>query len=259
MTAERRLDRLEGGLPPKEGTLLWLQEAHAYGSLVGYCAWLVDRPLAEAPLVRLHEHAVREVRRRLKGLPYEQRAEAEEQADRDVAFLFEVVMVLNVEAEKLVREGGLRYGLLFWEMRAISAEEAPRQRHVAPDPVWGSIVEHWASWAAAVSGLLTDLRVGDEARTRLERRYLDGHVSLFPDLVERWGRLREAVEGLAVLAVLHGAEAPEAGPDPDGVVAAVEDLLRWARARALDIVGDRDDATAIIGRWLRDDQAARMT
>ena len=149
--------------------------------------------------------------------------------------------------------GGLRYGMLFWEMRAISAEEGPRQGHGAPDPVWGSIAERWTRWHAAVSGLLTDLRVADEARTVLERRYLDGRVTLFPDLVERWGRLREAVESLAVLAALHGAEVPEAGPQPDRVAAAVEDLLRWARARALDIVGDRDEATAIIDRWLRGD------
>ena len=255
MTTDRRLDHLEGGLPPREGTLLWLSEAQQHGSLPAYCGWLVDRPLAEAPLVRLHEQAVTEVRRVMRGEPLERRYEGEEQADRDVAFLFEVVMLLNVEAEKLVREGGLRYGMLFWEMRAISAEGGPRQRPAAPDPVWGSIAERWTRWHAAVSGLLDDLRVSDEARTLLERRYLDGRVTLFPDLVARWSQLREAVADLAVLAVLHGAVVPEAGSHPDRVAAAVEDLLRWARARALDIVGNRDEAMAIIDRWLRGDES----
>jgi hypothetical protein len=252
MTTERRLDHLEEGLPPKEGTLLWLAEAHQHGSLLAYSGWLVDRPLTEAPLVRLDDQAIREVRRRLKGLPCEQLAEAEEQADRDVAFLFELVMMLNGEADKLVREGGLRYGMLFWEMRAIGAEERPRNAHPVPDPVWGSTAERWRLWSAGVSGLLTALRVGDEARTVLERRYLDGRVTLFPDIIERWGRLQEAVESLAVVAGLRAGEMPQVGPPPDRVAAAVEHLLRWARARALDIVGDRDDATAIIGRWLRD-------
>ena len=95
MTTGRRLHHLEDGLPPKEAVLLWLTEAHAHGSSVAYAAWLVDRPFAESPLVRLHEQAVHEVRRRLAGGSVWQRLDAEEQADLDIAFLFELVMTLE--------------------------------------------------------------------------------------------------------------------------------------------------------------------
>jgi hypothetical protein len=50
MTAHGRLDHLEGGLPPKEATLAWLEEAHSHGSLVAYTAWLVDASFEDAPL-----------------------------------------------------------------------------------------------------------------------------------------------------------------------------------------------------------------
>jgi hypothetical protein len=36
MTAHRRLAKLEGALSPKAATLLWLAEAHRFGSLPAY-------------------------------------------------------------------------------------------------------------------------------------------------------------------------------------------------------------------------------
>ena len=67
MTTERRLDRLEAGLSPKEANLLWLGEAHEHGSLPAYCRWLMDRPLGAAPLPRLDHQALDTVRGRLRG------------------------------------------------------------------------------------------------------------------------------------------------------------------------------------------------
>ena len=76
MTTERRLDHLEAGLPPKEGMLLWLAEAHEHGSLPAYCGWLRDRPLAEAPLARIGDRAIDEVRGRLRKASPEQLSDA---------------------------------------------------------------------------------------------------------------------------------------------------------------------------------------
>lgn len=264
---ERRLDRLEGGLPPKEATLLWLEEAHRFGSLVAYCGWLVDRPLAEAPLVRIPEQAKAAVRRAMAGEPKEHIWEAEHQVERDVAFLFEVVVRLNAAAEETVRLGGLRYGLLWWQQRALS-HEAAYEDDGLPETS-GRMAERLTGWREAVSTLLLDLYIEAEARRIVEARFLDGHPVLFPDTVERWDRLREAVEDLAGLAEALSRLGPERsglGPvvttriDLDALRAVAhlhaageaERLTDIIRAEALDIMGDTAGAAAMIAPHLRE-------
>jgi len=70
----------------------------------------MDRPFAESPLVRFHEQAVREVRRRLAGASVWRRLDAEEQADLDIAFLFELVMTLGSHHPKIIS----RIDVLSW-------------------------------------------------------------------------------------------------------------------------------------------------
>ncbi len=231
MTAERRMDRMEGGLPPKEATLLWLHDAHAHGSLVEYCVWLAGRPLAEAPLERIRGQALTAVRQAMRGVPYEQVFEVESQTLRDAAFLFQLPMRINATAEDTLRIDGLRFGMLSWEMRAISAEG-----HVDPGP---TIAERWARWHANVATLRSELSTKDGAFNLLEGRYLDGHITLFPDTVERWERIREAVEDLARLDGTAGAEGPPPSPDPEAVGAEAERITAEVRAHALDILGAR--------------------
>ncbi len=243
MTTELRLDHLEGGLPPKEATLLWLQEAHAHGSLVDYCRWLVDRPLADAPLVRIREQALTAVRQAMRGVPYEQVFEVESQTLRDAAFLFQLPMRINATAEDTLRIDGLRYGMLSWEMRAISAEG-----HVDPGP---TIAERWARWHANVATLRSELSTKDGAFNLLEGRYLDGHITLFPDAVERWERLREAVEDLGSIggpAIAEG-QLPSSSPEAFGTEA--ERITDEVRAHALDILGDIAGSAAIFAPGLR--------
>ena len=254
MTTGRRLDHLEEGLPPKAGVLLWLEEAHAHGSLTAYCGWLVDRPTAEAPLARLRDQALDEVRGRLRNASPEQSSDAAQQAERDVAFLVELVLVLNTSAEEMLQFAGLRCGMLHWERRAISAEA----RDEGPDPhaARQSIAARWARWGAAVSALRLDLHVHEEARGLLEARYLDGHLALFPETLERWARLREAVDALASHDGSDTVGVPGPDPDPERVAVEAERLVGWARARALDILGDLVGATTIVGRWLGDDDPA---
>src|SRR5664280_737941 len=47
---------------------------------------------------------------------------ATRQAVRDVVFLLELVIRLNVAAAETIRVEGLRYAALWWEARAITAE-----------------------------------------------------------------------------------------------------------------------------------------
>ena len=251
MTTGRRLDHLEEGLPPKEGVLLWLEEAHEHGSLPAYCAWLRDRPLAEAPLARLGDQALDEVRRRLRNASPEQLSVAVWQAERDVAFLVELEIVLNTTAEEALQLGGLRYLVLHWEMRAFSAEA--RDESPDLDAARLTSAERWARWRAAVAALHLDLHVHEEARGLLEARYLGGRAALFPDTSERWERLREAIDALASLEGSNTVAVPGPDPDPDRVAVEAERLTGWAQARALDILGDLVGATTIVGRWLEDD------
>ena len=231
--------------------LLWLTGAHEHGSLPAYCGWLRDRPLAEAPLARLGDQAIDEVRRRLRNATPEQSCAAAQQAERDFAFLVELVLVLSTTAEEMLQLAGLRYGMLFWERRAISAEA----RDESPDPhvARQSNAERWARWRAAVTALRLDLHVHEEARGLLEARYLDGHPALFPDTSERWDRLREAVDALASHDGSDTVGVPGPAPAPDEVAVEAERLVGWARARALDILGDLVGATTIVGRWLQEE------
>ncbi len=71
MTAERILAKLEGALSPKAATLLWLAEAHQFGSLPAYVGWLLDQPVEAAPLWRVPEQAETVIRAAMRGEPRE--------------------------------------------------------------------------------------------------------------------------------------------------------------------------------------------
>lgn len=201
--------------------------------------------------MRFHEQTIREVRRRVNGSPLEQRIEAEEQADRDAAFLFALVTALDATAGEMVRLGGLRYEMLFWEMRAISAEARDG------DPAGGDprlpTTERWSRWRAVVAALRMDLHVQEQAHGLLQGPYLKGRVALFPETVARRERLVEAVEDLAWCGRIIGAAIPGMEPavDPDPVALEAERLIETVQARALDILGDVDGSAAILTPHVR--------
>ena len=103
MAATRRLAKVEGSLSALATTLLWLEEAHAFGSLPAYVAWLIDQPIAAAPLVRVAEAAEDAVIRAMPRKSEEARAPAIRTAVRDAAFRVELVIGLNRAAQELSR------------------------------------------------------------------------------------------------------------------------------------------------------------
>ena len=266
MTAERRLTRLEGALPPKAATLLWLAEAHQFGSLPAYVDWLIDQPISAAPLERVPKQAETAVRSVMRGEPREAVDQAVRQAVRDGVFLVELLIRLNLAAEETVRIEGLRYAALFWEMRALTAE-AELERGTdglgGRRPVGG----RWGTWRAAISAWLTRLYAAEEARLLLERRYLDSRGVLFPDLGRDWERLRESAARLAalgdVLPALRDGRSRRTGPQhvsarradvADRAAAQAAFLADTAREAALDLLGDTAGAMAIAERRLRSEQ-----
>jgi len=277
VTAERRLAKLEGALSPKAATLLWLEEAQQFPSLPAYVDWLIEQPISAAPLERVPAQARAAAVEALRGQPRAAVREAAHQAIRDAIFLVELVLRLNSVAEETVRIEGLRYAALFWEMRALAAEAELARGREHPDADH-TIAERWQAWREGSTGLAAGLFLKEEARALLERRYLEGTPTLFPDLAADWLRLCEQAERLAGLgdlvdvtaATVDGARrrrgrapgrpqidlhqlraaALEGAPDE------AASLVDAARAAALDALGDTDGVAAIAERRLRAERGA---
>jgi hypothetical protein len=268
MTAERRLAKLESALSPKAATLLWLEEAHQFRSLPAYVAWLIDQPISVAPLERVPVQARAATVEAMRGQPREAVREAAHRAVRNAIFGVELVLKLNVAAEEAMRLSRLRYAALFWEMRAISAE-AQLETAGPSRAKDGRRTPRWAAWQAAVGSLIGSLYAAEEARARLERRYLEGTSTLFHDLAADWQALREKGEQLAGLGDLECVTAGRVEGGRRRRRRAEIDLRRLraaalyhapeeaaalvdaARAAALDALGDTAGAATIAERRLR--------
>jgi hypothetical protein len=268
MTLKRRLMVLECALSPRMATLLWLHEAHAFGSLPAYLGWLVDQPRSAFPLNRVPALVAIATRAASKGRPPESVDEAVRAAVRDAMFLVHLVLEINSAAEETTCRERLRYVAVSYEMKAICLE----QELTSFEPAAGGAdyAERWADALARARTWLTELYVSEEARTLLERRYLDGQPSLFPDLASEWTSLLEDAEALVEL--VHkvdldepvGGRRPSRRAQPEGLdpeplrasaleraEAAAARLVNAAGAGALDALGDRQGAIAIARRALR--------
>ena len=59
MTLAKRLCELEDhGLTPQEAMILWMREAHGFGSYERYARWLIDQPDYVYPLIRMPAQVV---------------------------------------------------------------------------------------------------------------------------------------------------------------------------------------------------------
>jgi hypothetical protein len=267
MTLKQRVDGLEGRLSPRAATLLWLTEAHAFGSSSRYTAWLVDQPSSAYPLNRVPYQAKAAAAAGTKGLPAELTEEATRKAVRDALFLVNLIFAINLQAEEATRFEGLRSVALSEGMGAITlgAELATY------DPIAGGTghAQRWADWLATARSWLSHLYVAEDARVLLERRYLDGRPSLFPELASEWASVLECAEALVGLAHRLSVDEPARsrgsmrmarpkGLDlaalraaaQEGVEAEAARLVDAARADTLCAMGDFSGAAAIVKKSL---------
>lgn len=273
MSADRRLAKLENALAPKTAVLLWLTEAHAFPGLPAYVDWLTDQPKAVAPLVRIPEQVEAAVCVSMRGAPRTSVEAAVARAVKEAVFLFELVLALNLAAEETIRFEGPRSAALYWERRALALEAAldggrsakhagEKDRHA----------ERPAAWREAATAQLTDLYAAEAGREHLERRWLDGHRALFPELAREWETLREGAERVVALgdepATLAGSvrRRKRPGADPLAVCRAAasvraprwaSDLADRARISTLELLGDTASAVAISKRRWQAGRAPR--
>jgi PAS domain-containing protein len=238
MTLKRRLDKLESALPARTAALRWLAEAHRFGSIVAYVDWLGGQPRSDYPLNRVPAQAIAAAAAATKGLPPGYAADAREQALRDALFLVNLILGINAAAAEMVGTSAAELVLLAEETLALESE------HAAPDPDGEAGGHDWAErrtdWLARARAWLISLYVAEGAWTLLERRYLDGRPSVFPDRAADLALLREGAEDLFELAAMprrkrgSTALAVRDGIDLDALHTSALDLAESEAARLVD-------------------------
>lgn len=262
-TTGRRLTKLEGALLPREAVLAWLVEAQQFPSLVDHARSIAELPVEAAPLSVIGQRVEAAVHASMKGQPRDAVWEAVRRAVGDGAFLFCLVFQLNSQALEIAKVEGLRAAAVFFWMGALLA--GPRADDLPPAAAKTyerELAEGWEQWRALVDRLRLDVRVENEGRATLERKFFGGHHVFFADVSQTWAEHVDMVERLASLAdVMAPTGGPKARPRQSNVLAASESvtarvaervarLADDARVRAYEIMGDRPRAAAIMERRL---------
>ena len=197
MTLARRLDALEDdGLTPQQAVVLWMREAHGFGSLAAYGRWLLDQPDESYPLIRMPKQVVDALRSRNKGVRDDRLRDQFYRVQKDVLFLYglqkqpelwagiekEAIHLLGVILIKdlrvlmkekhivedmqlaRVREGGERL------KRPGKAEKEARARYEA----------HTASWVPEMNTLLARVLSFLSAADMISRTYFAGEDVPYP-------------------------------------------------------------------------------
>jgi len=252
----RRLAQLEGGVAPRAVILQWLEEAHAFPTLPHYLQWLLGQPSDRWPFALLPGQAAARVRRAMREAREIDILRAAGEAVTETLFRLELVLLLNAVTDDRQREAALRYQLLVAQMGVLAQDPGmPDEADPHASDGGPSVAEREAAWRKAVSTQVEDLACAEEARRLLERRYLDGHVALFPGTADRWEATRDAViEGASLAADVLGEKEADAADDrADGAEAMRQagDLADSARAATLLYLGDSSGARAVTARRLR--------
>src|SRR5208283_5906643 len=90
MRQEKRLDRIEAYLTPKEAVILWLQETNRYANVEEYIKYLRDQPESLRPIPRVTNQVESATRQTMKGQPQKTIDAAVHRAVRDVCFLMKL-------------------------------------------------------------------------------------------------------------------------------------------------------------------------
>ena len=101
-SGNRRLDKLESNLTPKQAAVLWMAEAHQFQTLEEYAAHMKTQLDDAWPLRRLGDQMRSSVEQALKGKPQGVIDRVQRQVDLDALFLFYLHQQANT---RLVEKG----------------------------------------------------------------------------------------------------------------------------------------------------------
>jgi hypothetical protein len=179
---------------------------------------------------------------------------------RETVFRFELVLRINVTAYELLEREALIDAALSAHISSLVSEDE-KARLVAL-----TYTERFATYRDLLVFRVSELHAGQEARTIAESRYLDGHATLFSDVVDAWDeqvkRTQALADTTARLAELDGVPpAPPQKPDALSLRTAelVADLVEPAKSDALEKLGEGDRATGIATAWVRAKLAPRAS
>lgn len=203
-SGNRRLDKLESNLTPKQAALLWMAEAHKFDTLEGYALHMKNQPQSAWPLRRLGDQMRVSVEQSRKGKPEVGIDRALRQAYLDVAFLYHLHEGINGRLAEKERYFAT-YSLLLVQQLSALVRERINNDHalwnrmmvglnmpypLAPETaaaVDAAIQNHLITWEALeesddVAGWVTDSFVA-EGKTELPegayrlRRYYTGFLT----------------------------------------------------------------------------------
>ena len=214
MKTEPRIAALERSLEPLEATRRWLTEAHDFGSLAAYLRWLARQPNPKAPAKSVSVRAGEAIVAKMRGRPRVIVDEFRAAAQRDAIFLVELVSEIEDAVASANRDESLRWLTLMREFQVLRAEVVGgggAQCDGSP-----TSTDRWAAWLKAASERLGALYAADEGRRLLERRYLDGLTTLFPESAADWAALQHEGEWIVERGASYGWLFRAKAPADDG-------------------------------------------
>jgi len=171
---------------------------------------------------------------------------------RETVFRFELVMRINVTIHDLLDHEVLLEALFASQLALLLRDE--RKQRLADE----SHLHRLAQCRRLTALRVQELLATQEAVSRVEARYLDSHVALFPDIAsalsEQVRQSQQLAEMAADSAELDGVE-PAEPADPEALESRtsqlVADLVEPAKSTALDKLGEGRLAFDIANAWLR--------
>jgi hypothetical protein len=192
--ANRRLDKVEAALLPKQQVLRWLDHAFSFGTEEEYFAWQMKQPPDDRPRVGIPRKVEASVRAAMRGEPANIVDRAVNQAVRDVFFLTQLVIDANLLVHERCRELELRVALGARGLQLLEVHTAVRGAGLAGN--LGNRNYRAAAVQGEIEALVRDSEVLEKAVEAIRRRYFDGHSILFHGTAGHLARVEHLTQAL---------------------------------------------------------------
>ena len=245
MNQEKRIEKVQSSLTPKQAAILWLDELAKFPNLIEYVSHVHSLPPGNAPLERLPHQIEQAVRQSMKGSPEKEIWPEVRLGVRDVAFLIHIALNTNYKMLSRQREYHLlSMALSHWLHRLIlkDAFDCRRDEKV-----------HLKNWVDDAEGSLMELYGFQKAINAMSTQYFDGHPVLFPELSEYLRDIVKRIEGQTELfnKMFSGKKRCKR-IDLDSLRNAIKvgpefvEIVEQSKAEALILIGERESAMELM-------------